>query len=228
MKAGRINRIRIALLVAGVLLCSLPARAGRYDYTGSWILKLNTLAVTESDIGFGIGGEYRFQDILALQLEAGYAGYGQDGLSIQALNALSLRPEFRVYLPHPGRRRASHVDPYAGLEFTLKYAKTHFAGWNNYQDDQGNSYQRYSDYKTKNFTFGPVFRFGVQMYFGSARKLVADLGLGIGPTFNQVSRQGTLPPDRPKGTIYIDPFSFNKYSGVRAHAQLDLRIGYRF
>jgi hypothetical protein len=228
MKAGRINRIRMALLFAGILFCSLPARAGRYDYTGSWILKLNTLAVTESDIGFGIGGEYRFQDILAFQLEAGYAGYGQEDLSIQSLNALSFRPEFRVYLPHPGRRNASHVDPYAGLEFTLRYSKTHFAAWRNFEDDLGNSYQRYSDYKTKNFTFGPVFRFGLQMYFGSARKLVADAGFGIGPTFNQVSREGDAPVDRSKGSFNIDPFSFNKYSGIYAHAQLDLRIGYRF
>lgn len=228
MKAGRINQIRMALLFAGVLFCSIPARAGLYDYTGSWILKANVLGITESDLGFGIGGEYRFHNFLAFQLEANYAGYGQEELSIQSLNALSLRPEIRAYLPHPGRKATARVDMYAGLEFTFKYAKTHFAEWNTYQDDQGNSYRRYSDYKTKNFTFGPVFRFGLQMYFGTARKLVADAGFGIGPTFNQVSRQGDQPPDRDQGNFNIDPFSYNKYSGIYAHAQFDLRIGYRF
>lgn len=228
MKAGRINRIQLSLLLACTLLFNIPAKAGDYDYTGSWILKLNALGITESDIGFGVGAEYRFHNILSLQLEAGYATFGQEELPIQSLNAYSFRPELRIYLPNPRRRKNVRINMYTGLELTMRYARTHFAEWRTVQDDQGNTFQRFTDYRTKNFTFGPMARMGMQMYFLSSRKLVADLGFGIGPYFNQVTYQGDIPPEPVRSGLDIHIFSNNKYSGIYAHGQIDLRIGYRF
>ena len=117
---------------------------------------------------------------------------------------------------------------YTGLEFTLKHADTHFAEWYQLRDNQGNTYQQFADYTTRTFTFGPVFRLGVQVYFLASRKLVADAGLGIGPSFNLVNIKGDLPPDWPGERNLDDVFSLNKYSGTHVHAQFDLRIGYRF
>ena len=228
MKAGLINRIKLNLLLAGILLVSIPAKAGEYDYTGSWILKLNALGITESDIGFGIGAEYRFHNILSLQLEAGYATYGQEELSIQSLNAYSFRPEIRIYLPNPRNRKNVRVNMYTGLELTLKHARTNFAAWYTYQDDQGNTFQRFMDYRTKNFTFGPIVRMGMQFCFTSSGRLVADLGFGIGPSFNQVSYQGDIPPEPVRSGLDIHIFSHNRRSGIYAHGQIDLRVGYRF
>lgn len=227
MKAGRISRIQLSLLLAGILLVSMPAKAGDYDPAGSWVVKLNALGITESDIGFGIGAEYRFHNILSLQLEAGYATYGQEELAIQSLNAYSFRPEIRIYLPNPRRRKNAHVNMYAGLEFTLKHARTHFAAWYTYNDDQGNSYQRLTDYRTRNFTFGPMVRMGMQFSFTSSGKLVAELGFGIGPSFNQVSYQGDIPPEPVRSGFDVHVFSHNRRSGIYAHGQIDLRVGYR-
>ncbi len=211
-------------------LCyGIRTQAAPYDYTGSWIIKANALSITQSDLGIGIGGEYRIHETLSLQLEAGFAMTSHEESSVRSLHAFSLRPELRIYLPHRHRRDKARADMYTGIEFTLKRANTHFSEWEKEIDDQGNTYQRLYDYKTRNITLGPIFKFGVQMYIGAARRLVIDIGAGAGPTVNQVSFTGNQPLLKENRDIRRrDPFSMNKRAGIYAHTQLDLRIGYRF
>ena len=222
--------IPYGFLLAVLVLCyGTRTQAAPYDYTGNWILKANALSVTESDMGIGVGGEYRIHPTLSLQLEAGFAMSGHQESSVRSLDAFSFRPELRIYLPHRHRRDQAHADLYTGLEFTFKRANTHFSEWEKETDDQGNTYQRLYDYKTRNITFGPIFKLGVQMYIGAARRLVIDIGAGAGPTVNQVSYTGNQPLLKAhRDIIHIDPFSLNKRSGIYAHTQVDLRIGYRF
>ncbi|PSK95115.1 DUF3575 domain-containing protein [Taibaiella chishuiensis] len=216
-------------LLAMVCFYSMTARAGAYNYTGSWILKANMMSLSESDIGLGICGEYRLEDALSIQLEAGYAPYSHQESSVRSLNAFSLRPELRIYLPHRHRSKIARADMYTGLEFLIKQANTHFSEWQKETDNQGNTIRRLYDYKTRNFSLGPVFKLGVQMYIGADRRLVIDIGAGAGPVLNQVRHTGQPPPPlQQNDLIRIDPFSMNKRSGIYIHPQLDLRIGYRF
>lgn len=206
--------------------CSAQDR--RYDYTGSFIPKFSAYSVTDAESGLGIAAEYRLHPFLSLQAGIDFiTPLVQQGATGGA--GFRIRPEGRIYIPHRGPwRHQRHFDFYGGLEISLKYIHTDFEEWQLRDDLYGNTYQQYYAFGTRNFAFGPVFRLGIQWYIGPARRLVIDAAAGCGPVFNAISVQDKgypLPDLHPR---YEEALSYNKYQGVSATLNFDVRIGYRF
>lgn len=223
------------LLISLLASCCLLARAQRIQKQSllkSLPVSFTPLSFWDSDISTSAGIEYRFHPSFSVRVAADYI-YGDYSWEHSKTRGFRARQEFRYYIA--GNKlinSRSKVWPYISIAYGNKWVNTKFSDWY-YMSDNGQGYERWRTYVTRNHEWHLVGRTGMQSAFGRQKRFLFDISLGVGVTHDRVSFSFPDGEDLRSQVLTsfggrpTDGASLNQYSGKFTAFNFEACFGYR-